>query len=103
MNINQFHQLVETQFNNIEQSLDKYAEEYDADIDYQTNGNVLTISFENKSKIIINTQEPLFQIWMATKHQGYHFDYKDNQWICSRSGESFDKLFNEAVTEQLTA
>ena len=57
--------------------------------DCEINGGVLTISFENGSKIIINRQEPLHQVWLATKQGGYHFDLKDDEWICDRSGETF--------------
>lgn len=101
MDITQFHKLTETLFNSIEQQLDEYADQYDTDIDYETHGNVISVTFENNSKIIINTQEPLLQIWMATRKQGYHFDYKQGDWICSRSAISFSQLFDEAVKDQI--
>lgn len=41
----------------IEERLDNW--DGDSDIDCEINGGVLTISFENGSKIIINRQEPL--------------------------------------------
>lgn len=100
MNITQFRTLTEQLFNNIEVYLDNYSEEHDIDIDYETNGNVITISFPNSSKIIVNTQEPLFQVWLATSKQGYHFDYIDDQWICSRTNQNFKTVFSESVTEQ---
>jgi len=102
MDINQFYELANKLFETIEWQLDDYSEQYDTDIDYETHGNVITITFENQSKIIINTQEPLLQIWMATRKQGYHFDYNEGEWICSRSGITFYQLFNEALKEQIT-
>lgn len=101
MDINEFHELSDQLFQEIEQQLDEYADEYDTDIDCESHGNVIAITFENKSKIIINTQEPLLQIWMATRKQGYHFDFKDGDWICSRSGVTFNQLFNESVKDQI--
>ncbi|WVD72139.1 iron donor protein CyaY [Orbus wheelerorum] len=101
MDVNQFYELANQLFNKIEQTIDDYAEQYDTDIDYETHGNVITITFENRSKIIINTQEPLLQIWMATRKQGYHFNYKEDEWICSRSGIKFSQLFNEALQDQI--
>lgn len=101
MEVSLFHQLTEQFFTKIELELDKYAEQYDTDIDYETHGNVITITFENNSKIIINTQEPLLQIWMATRRQGYHFDYKNSEWICNRSNKSFNQLFDDAIREQV--
>lgn len=101
MNITEFHILAEQLFQKIEQQLDDYAEQFDTDIDYETHGNVISITFENQSKIIINTQEPLLQIWMATRKQGYHFDFKEGEWRCSRSDISFTELFAEAVEDQI--
>lgn len=100
MNITQFRTLTEQLFNNIEVYLDDYSEEHDIDIDYETNGNVITISFPNSSKIIVNTQEPLYQVWLATSKQGYHFDYIDDQWICSRTNQNFKTIFSDSVAEQ---
>ncbi|MCX8617270.1 iron donor protein CyaY [Gilliamella sp. B2923] len=100
MNIQQFHAITEQLFNEIELFLDDYADKHDVDIDYETNGNVMTISFPNGSKMIINTQEPLFQVWLATARQGYHFDYVNEQFICNRSDQSFTTIFSQAVTEQ---
>lgn len=100
MNITQFRTLTEQLFNNIEVYLDDYSEEHDIDIDYETNGNVITISFPNSSKIIVNTQEPLYQVWLATSKQGYHFDYIDDKWICSRTNQNFKTVFSDSVAEQ---
>ncbi|WP_085165680.1 iron donor protein CyaY [Gilliamella bombi] len=100
MNITQFHTITEQLFSKIELFLDNYVNEHDIDLDYETNGNVITISFPNGSKIIINTQEPLFQVWLATQKQGYHFDYIDKNWICNRTDKSFDQIFSESVKEQ---
>ena len=61
---------------------------------------MLTLSFENGSKIIINRQEPLHQVWLATKQGGYHFSLKDDEWICDRSGEAFWDLLEQAATVQ---
>ncbi|MWN90017.1 iron donor protein CyaY [Gilliamella sp. Pra-s65] len=100
MNITQFHTLTDQLFNKIELFLDNYADEHDIDLDYETNGNVITVSFPNGSKIIVNTQEPLFQIWLATRKQGYHFDYINDNWLCNRTDQSFDLIFSESVKDQ---
>lgn len=102
MNITEFHAITDQLFNKIELFLDHFAEEQDIDIDYEINGNVITITFPNFSKIIVNTQEPLFQVWLATEKQGYHFDYSENDWVCTRTKQSFDKIFSQSVTDQAT-
>lgn len=60
---------------------------------------MLTITFENGSKIIINRQNRC-TVWLATKQGGYHFDLKGDEWICDRSGETFWDLLEQAATQQ---
>ncbi|MBD1576429.1 MULTISPECIES: iron donor protein CyaY [Vibrio] len=82
MNDTEFHQLVDIQMTAIEEAID----ESGADIDYEVSGNVMTLEFENRSQIIINRQEPMHEIWLASKSGGYHFKYVENEWICSKTG-----------------
>lgn len=98
MNDSEFHQLADALMLKIEETLDDA--EGDADIDYETNGGVMTLSFENGSKIVINRQEPLHQVWLATKAGGYHFNYNGQQWICDRSGATFMALLSQACSAQ---
>lgn len=96
MNDSQFHQLADNLMNYIEESLDHI----DCDIDCEINGNVMTLTFENQSKIVINRQVAIHQIWLASKIQGYHFDYCDGKWICNRSQQDFFTILNEAASQQ---
>ena len=86
MNDSEFHRLADQLWLTIEERLDDW--DGDSDIDCEINGGVLTITFENGSKIIINRQEPLHQVWLATKQGGYHFDLKGDEWICERVKQS---------------
>ena len=81
MNDSEFHRLADTLWMTIEERLDDW--DGDSDIDCEINGGILTLSFENGSKIIINRQEPLHQVWLAAKQGGYHFDLKDGEWIAT--------------------
>ncbi|MEL0579925.1 iron donor protein CyaY [Pectobacterium punjabense] len=98
MNDSEFHQLADELMLQLEETLDRF--EGDADIDYEINGGVMTLSFENSSKIVINRQEPLHQIWLATKAGGYHFTLQAERWICNRSGEDFLTLLSSACSTQ---
>lgn len=95
---NNFYVLVNDLFIKIEDNLNLYDNEID--LDYQIQDYVMTITFENQSVIIINKQEPLKQIWLATKKNGYHFNYKNNQWICNRSNKNFWEIFEKACSVQ---
>ncbi|RWR02758.1 frataxin-like protein [[Pantoea] beijingensis] len=100
MNDSEFHRLADSLMLTIEERLDENNDHGDADIDYENNGGTLTLSFENGSKIVINRQEPLHQIWLATKAGGYHFELKNEHWICNRSGFEFWQLLEEACAAQ---
>ena len=57
------------------------------DSDYDNSGGILTLEFENASRIIINKQAPLSQLWVAARSGGYHFDYDagDDCWRLQRN------------------
>ncbi|MBN8115086.1 iron donor protein CyaY, partial [Vibrio vulnificus] len=63
MNETEFHQLVDSQMQIIEEAIDDSG----ADIDFETSGNVMTLEFDDGSQIIINRQEPMKEIWLASK------------------------------------
>ncbi|MGR5221076.1 iron donor protein CyaY [Vibrio parahaemolyticus] len=81
MNDTEFHQLVDEQLQNIEEAIDDSG----ADIDYEVSGNVMTLEFEDRSQIIINRQEPMHEIWLASKSGGFHFKLIDGVWSCSKT------------------
>ena len=82
MNESQFNQLAEETMIAIEEAI----EESGADIDYDNVADILTLEFSNGSRIIINKQTPLSQIWVAAKSGGYHFDYDETSelWCLNR-------------------
>lgn len=82
MNETEFHQLVDVKMQIIEEMIDDSG----ADIDYETSGNVMTLEFEDRSQIIINRQEPMKEVWLASKSGGFHFSLQNDQWICSKTG-----------------
>ena len=84
MTESEFNQLVDNVLETIEDRLDAV----DADLDYETVGGILTIAFEDDTKVIINRQTPLKQIWVATKSGGFHFNYNSDveAWIKDDDG-----------------
>jgi len=98
MNDSEFHRLADALWLTIEERIDSW--DGDGDIDCEINGSVLTLTFENGSKIIINRQEPLHQVWLATRQGGYHFDLVEGEWVCDRSGQAFWDLLGEAASQQ---
>ena len=75
-------------------------DDIDADIEAERNGNVLTLEFENGSKIIVNLQPPMQEVWIAAKAGGFHFRYVDGEWRDTRNGTEFYAALSEYATQQ---
>lgn len=59
-------------------------EEIDAeDVDLERSGDVITLTFRNKSKCVINTQRPTRQIWLAANARAWHFGFDEasGRWL----------------------
>ncbi|CAL4325750.1 Iron-sulfur cluster assembly protein CyaY [Buchnera aphidicola (Eriosoma lanigerum)] len=93
MDNNQYHQLVDHVMLQIQNYLDFYINSHE--IDCEIKYNMLIIEFKNKNQIIINKQEFLQEIWMATKDTGYHFQYKNQNWICKRTDINFWTIISQ--------
>lgn len=81
-------------------AVEEAIEDCGMDIDYEATGGLLTLTFKNGSKIILNKQAPLHEIWVATKFNGYHFVFQEEQWIDKRGGEEFWQFLSQAVSQQ---
>ena len=75
-------------------------DDIDADIEAERNGNVLTLEFENGSKIIVNLQPPMQEVWIAAKAGGFHFRYIDGEWRDTRNGTEFYAALSDYATQQ---
>ncbi|MFA9421196.1 MAG: iron donor protein CyaY [Gammaproteobacteria bacterium] len=91
MNESQFNQLAEETMIAIEEAI----EESGTDIDYDNVADILTLEFSNGSRIIINKQTPLSQIWVAAKSGGYHFDYDETNELWCLNGDMQKDLFSQ--------
>ncbi|MDC8854027.1 iron donor protein CyaY [Shewanella algae] len=96
----EYHQLADEMFDQIETAIENAIDEQDADVDIDASGNVLQLEFADSSKIVINKQEPLHQIWVATRFGGYHFGYVDGKWIDERNGGEFMPFVRESISRQ---
>lgn len=84
----------------IEAATDRWLQEDLIDIDSQRTGGLLEMSFPNGSKIIVNTQPPLQELWLAARGGGFHFRHLDGRWIDTKDGtEFFARLSAEASAQ----
>jgi len=89
----EYHARTSAVLASIEAAVDRWLQEDIVDIDTQRTGGLLELSFPNGSKIVINTQPPLHELWMAARAGGYHYKHAQGRWLDTRDGrEFFDAL-----------
>jgi len=87
-------------FARIEGAIDRWLQDDVVDIDGQRTGGLLELSLPGGSKIVINTQPPLQELWLATRSGGYHFRHVDGQWRDTRDGTEFFTRLSESASAQ---
>ncbi|MBA4193672.1 MAG: iron donor protein CyaY [Hydrogenophaga sp.] len=81
----------------IELNCDRLNDDTDADIDNQRVGGMITLTFRNRSQIIINLQKPLQEVWLAAKAGGFHYRHDGSAWMDTKGhGEFFANLTRHA-------
>ncbi|MET3134015.1 CyaY protein [Oxalobacteraceae bacterium GrIS 1.11] len=87
MSESEFLALAEATLSAIEAALDRLNDADALDVECSRSGNVLEIEFiENGSKIIVNSQAPMRELWVAAKSGGFHYKRVGAQWINTRDG-----------------
>ena len=77
----------------VELACDRLNDATDADIDNQRVGGMITLTFANRSQIIINLQKPLHEVWLAARAGGFHYKFDGTAWMDTKgSGEFFANL-----------
>ena len=99
MNESEFQEIAEQTIEDIQDAIDNSG----ADIDYDEIGGVLTLEFENGSKIIFSKQGAMNQLWMAAISGGFHFNYDEDgeRWVCdSGDNEELYAMLSRLASEQ---
>jgi len=84
----------------IEAAADAWLDDGVIDIDTHRAGGLLELELPDRSKIIINKQAPLHEIWLAAKLGGFHFKWVDGAWRDTRDGVAFFVRLSEQLTAQ---
>lgn len=92
----QFQELCERVLRSIEDALDASG----ADVEASRNGQVLELEFDDGSKIIVNGNGPLREIWVAARAGGFHFRNEDGRWLDTRSGQELSASLSRLIGEQ---
>ena len=101
MTDSEFLALAESTLDNIESAMEQVAEDTDVDIECSRSGNVLEIEFaDNGSKIIVNSQAPLQEMWIAARAGGFHYKRVGDEWRNTRDNTEFFTSLSDFATEQ---
>lgn len=83
----------------IEAQIDAWLDDDVVDIDTHRTGGLLELSMPGGSKIVLNTQPPLQEIWLAARSGGYHFKWDGARWV-DREGQEILARLSHSASEQ---
>jgi CyaY protein len=84
----------------IEATVDRWLQDDVVDIDSARTGGLLELTFPNGSKLIINTQPPLQELWLAARAGGYHYGFVSGRWLDTRTQQDFFDALSEQASAQ---
>ena len=92
----EFQDLSERTLDAVEDALDACG----ADVETSRSGPVLQLEFDDGSKIIVNGNAPVREIWVAARAGGHHFRRDGARWVDTRSGEELFASLSRLVSQQ---
>lgn len=84
----------------LEADIEAAADAADADVEISRTGNVMELEFEDGSKIIVNSQAPMQELWVAAKAGGFHFRHDGDKWLDTRSGTELYAALSGYLSQQ---
>ena len=70
------------------------------DIEIERSGNVLTLEMPDGSKVIVNSQAPMRQLWVAARSGGFHYALREGLWVDTRDGSELFAVLSRIVSAQ---
>jgi CyaY protein len=96
----EYHERSQAVLAAVEARADQLLQDDVVDIDTHRTGGLLELVFPNGSKIVINTQPPLHEIWLAARSGGYHFRHVQGRWLDTRTDIEFFEMLSACASEQ---
>ena len=80
-------------------------DQLDLDLDVERQGgNVINIRFRDRSVIVVNSQPPLHEIWVAAKAGGFHYRWAGTTssplWIDYKTGKELLSDLTQFISAQ---
>lgn len=96
----EFHARAHAVLAAIEAALDRWLQDDVIDIDSHRTGGLLELDIPGGGKIVVNTQPPLHELWLAARKGGYHFRWAGDRWVDAREGGEFFAVLSREVSAQ---
>jgi CyaY protein len=96
----EFHARAQLVLSAIEATLDRWLQDDVIDIDSHRTGGLLELDVPGGGKVVVNTQPPLHELWLAARTGGYHFRWLEGRWIDTRAGGEFFAVLSREISAQ---
>ncbi|MFZ6760281.1 iron donor protein CyaY [Undibacterium sp. Ji50W] len=101
MTESEFLVLADTCLRQVEELFEQAYENDEYDVECSRSGNVLTIEFvDNGSKIIVNSQAPMQEMWVAARSGGFHYKFNGQHWLNTRDGSELFATLSAVAKQQ---
>lgn len=96
----EYHRLTSDLLARVEATADRLLQDDVVDIDTHRTGGLLELEFPGGSKIVVNTQPPLHEVWLAARAGGFHYRWNGAQWLDTRDGSEFYDALSRHASAQ---
>lgn len=96
----QYHAAADAVLARVEACVDNWLQADVIDIDAHRTGGMLELALPNGSRLVINKQPPLHELWLAARDGGYHYRLQDGQWRDTRDGSEFFAVLSARASAQ---
>ena len=81
--------------------LDLFEDVDPQEADVETSGDVVRIDLPGGKRVVLNTQRPVHQIWLAGAQSAWHFDYDEPQqrWLDDKGRGELFAILTRTVQE----
>ena len=101
MSENEFLQMADQCLQQVQEQFETAFEQDELDVDCKRSGNVLEIEFVgNGSKIIVNSQAPMQEMWVAARTGGFHYKHDGHVWRNTRDQTELFATLERLALEQ---
>lgn len=101
----EFDELISAILDTIETHADDWYDKLDVDVDTKREANVLNLLFNNKVPVVINSQAPMQELWVAAPNGGFHYRFDGRHWRDTRGGpdlhDALSQIFSDVTGHKI--